>query len=126
MVLVGVDYGRVRTGIAVFLEGVVLPQEPVRGGWKSIEERLGALRETWDDITVVLGLPLGASRQETLLSKEVEALAERLRSRGYVVALQRETGTTLEAIDSCPGIRRRGSVDSVSACLILKRYLNEP
>ncbi len=126
MVLVGVDYGRARTGMAAFLEGVVIPIEPVHGGWKSIEERLGALRSDWGDITVVLGLPLGASGQETLLSKEVELLAERLSGRGYDVVLQRETGSTLEALETCPGIRRRGSVDSNAACIILKRYLNEP
>lgn len=126
MVLVGVDYGRARSGIAIRLEGVVLPQEPVTGGWKRIEERLGVLRDSWGDITVVLGLPLGASGQETELSREVESFAERLECGGYVVVLQRETGTTLEAFETCTGIRRRGSVDSSAACMILKRYLNEP
>lgn len=126
MVYVGLDYGRVRTGLAVLLEGVVLPLDPVKGGWKHIEERLGALPAEWGDITFVLGLPLGASGQETLLSKEVEQLAARLLGRGYAVVLQRETGTTLEALEACPGIRRRGSVDSAAACLILKRYLCEP
>jgi putative Holliday junction resolvase len=126
MVFVGMDYGRARTGIAIILEGVVLPQDPVRGGWKSIEERLDALSERWGDITVVLGLPLGASGQVTQLSTEVTALAERLRKRGLKVVLQRETGTTLEALETCPELRRIGSVDSMAACLILKRYLLEP
>lgn len=126
MVHVGLDYGRVRTGVAVVLEGVVIPLEPVKGGWKGIEERLGAISSEWGDITVVLGLPLGASGQETLLSAEVMRLASRLEGRGYAVVLQRETGTTLEALEACPGIRGRGSVDSAAACMILKRYILEP
>lgn len=126
MVHVGVDYGRARTGLAIILEGVVIPLEPVRGGWKRIEERLRAISSEWGDITVVLGLPLGASGQETLLSKEVRQLAARLEGGGCVVVLQRETGTTLEALEACPGIRGRGSLDSAAACLILKRYIHEP
>ncbi len=126
MVFVGVDYGRARTGMAAFLEGVVLPLEPVFGGWAAIEKRLSDLRGKWGDITVILGLPLGASGQATSLSGEVESLADRLSGKGYVVVLQRETGTTLEALESYPDIPRKGPLDSAAACLILKRHLREP
>lgn len=126
MVLVGLDYGRKRTGMAARLQGVVLPLDPVRGSWERIEERLGALSAAWGDITVVLGLPLTASGRETHLSKEVSALAERLRGRGYAVVLQKEAGTTREALETCPETGKGGGLDSTAACLILKRYLKEP
>lgn len=124
MVVVGLDYGRSRTGTAIFLEGIVLPGEPVRGDWKSIARRLADLRERYGMIQVVLGLPLSALGKPTELSMEVERLAEHLEEIGYAVSTVRETGSTCQAISILGRTDRKGHVDSVAACEILKRHLN--
>jgi putative holliday junction resolvase len=126
MVYLGIDYGRKRTGIAVRLEGLVLPLDPVAGGQTDVICRIGELRDSHGSITVVIGLPLSAAGKPTELSAEVEVFAERLRDLGHTVALVKEAGTTAEAFMQRGKTDRKGRIDSLAACEILKRYLNIP
>lgn len=122
------DYGKARTGFALHLSGVVLPLEPMLNTtWEGIRERLESIQVESGSGTVVLGLPLSASGRPTLLSREVEGLADFLRGRGFRVELVVETGSTAEAGSrSKEGSRRDGRLDSVAAMIILKRYLSIP
>ena len=124
MVLLGIDYGRKRTGMAVYIHGIVLPSEPVSGGWESIIERIERCSELYGDVSVVIGLPLSALGKPTELSKEVEDLAVKIREYGYTVELVNEARSSGEAIRLMGKKDRNGHVDSVAACEILKRYLN--
>ncbi|MCD4708288.1 MAG: RuvX/YqgF family protein [Candidatus Sabulitectum sp.] len=124
MVLIGLDYGRERTGFAIFMEGLVLPAEPVFGSWSKILERLVEHTERYDDIKVILGLPLSALGKSTELSLEVEEFAERLGESGYCVELVNEVGSSAAAVKLLGKKDRKGHVDSLAACEILKRYLN--
>ncbi len=125
-VAVGLDYGRERTGVAVMLAGVVVPQEPIlRSTWTGILERLERLREEHGELLAVVGLPLTASGRRTELTGEVEALAAWLGERGVEVHLQDEVGTTAEAA-LMGGDGRDGRLDSMAAAVILKRYLGMP
>jgi RNase H-fold protein (predicted Holliday junction resolvase) len=127
MTTVAVDYGRRRTGLASIIAGIVLPLEPVSGGWTELLSRLHALSEPGEALVVVLGLPLSASGRRTELCEEVESLAGRLRLEGFEVVLERETGTTAEARASLPGRwKRDGALDSLAAVSILKRHLHIP
>ncbi len=124
MVLLAVDYGRRRTGIAVHIQGVVLPSEPVRGTWKDILNRLDELRKRYGEVEVVLGHPLSALGKPTELSSEVEVLAERIKEMGFALHLVNEARSSREAVRLTGRKDRKGHVDSLAACEILKRYLN--
>lgn len=128
MAEIGVDYGRARTGFAVHLSGVVLPLDPMLNTtWEGIRERLKNIQGESGEGTVALGLPLSASGRPTLLSREVEELAEFLREKGFTVELVVETGTTAEAgRHSAGGGGRDGRLDSMAAMIILKRHLGLP
>ncbi len=124
MVLLGVDYGRRRTGMAVCVAGMVLPSEPVLGTWMDILDRLDELRNRYGEVEVVLGHPLSALGKPTELSAEVEVLAERIRERGFKLSLVNEARSSREAVRLTGRKDRKGHVDSLAACEILKRYLN--
>jgi len=124
MTLVGIDYGRKRTGLAVYREGLVLPSEPVFGSWNDICARVRALLEEYGSMEIVLGLPLSASGKPTELSREVEQFAVKLSESGYRVKLVNEVRTSAEALRLSGKTDRKGHVDSLAACEILKRYLN--
>lgn len=130
MVLIGVDYGRARTGFALARDGVVIPLEPLRtGDWKSIRSRLLDLFDEHSAELAILGLPLTAGGRETELTSEVRRLAELLAEAGVPVEFCPESGTTLEAERLLAEIPSRGSgrmKDSVAAAVLLKRYLGMP
>ncbi len=122
--IVGLDYGRKKTGFAIFLEGVVLPAGAVFGSWNKILRKLEELAVRHDDIEIVLGLPLSAQGKPTELSLEVEKFAERLKESGYSVELVNEAGSSAAAVKLMGKKDRKGHVDSLAACEILRRYLN--
>jgi putative holliday junction resolvase len=126
--VIGIDYGRSRTGFAVFVSGVVLPMEPlIDTTWNAIAGRVAEIQSERGTGAVVLGLPLTPSGRRTQLCDEVEALAAFLNDRGFEVELQRETGSTEEAEMQGIGNRARdGRRDSIAAMVILKRYLGMP
>ncbi|MCD4847761.1 MAG: RuvX/YqgF family protein [Candidatus Aegiribacteria sp.] len=127
MTEIAIDYGRKRTGFAICLSGVVLPQDPLLDTtWAMIAQRIRTLQSKYDSGTVVLGLPLTSSGKPTELSNEVELLAEYLAREGFEVELIRETGSTKEAITQITDDRRDGKRDSLAAAIILKRYLGQP
>lgn len=123
MVFVGLDYGRKKTGVAVFREGIVLPGHTVFGSWSKILGKLQELALRYEDIEVVLGLPLSASGKPTELSQEVELFAEWLMKSGFKVELVNEAGSSAVAVQLLGRKDRKGHVDSLAACEILKRYL---
>ncbi|MBD3370579.1 Holliday junction resolvase RuvX [Candidatus Fermentibacteria bacterium] len=124
---VGVDYGRRRTGLAANVNGVVVPLKPLcPSTWEGLVERLRRIAEDHGSGTVVLGLPLSAGGKPTELSREVERLGEYLREKGFQVQLQTEVRSSEEAEELLGGTDRSGRVDSVAACVILKRFLGEP
>jgi putative Holliday junction resolvase len=125
---IGVDYGRERTGFAVHISGVVLPLDPLTGStWEGIFARLQAIQAENGKGNVVIGLPLSAGGRPTELSREVEGLAGFLRQKGFHVELARETGSSLEAGGTMGTTGARdGRDDSLSAMVILKRYLGIP
>lgn len=124
MVLIGLDYGRKKTGFAIYCEGIVLPGDTVFGSWSKILGKIEELAVKYDDIQVILGLPLSASGKPTELSLEVEKFAEWLMESGYTVELVNEVGSSAVAVRLLGKKDRKGRVDSLAACEILKRYLN--
>lgn len=127
MTEIAIDYGKKRTGFAICLSGVVLPQDPLLDTtWTKIAQRIRTLQSRYDCGTVVLGLPLTSAGKPTEFSHEVELLAEYLTREGFEVELMRETGSTKEAMKQKTNDERDGKRDSLAAAIILKRYLGEP
>ncbi|MCD4701583.1 MAG: RuvX/YqgF family protein [Candidatus Aegiribacteria sp.] len=125
---IAVDYGRKRTGFAICLVGIVLPLPPLaETTWDSIADRLKHIQNENGSGRIILGLPLTAAGKPTELSDEVEKLSGYLETRGFIVELVRETGSTLETEGDVQVNRRRdGKKDSLAAMIILKRYLGMP
>jgi RNase H-fold protein (predicted Holliday junction resolvase) len=124
-VTAALDYGKVRTGLAMMAGGIPIPLDPIiGGGWKAILARLEGLRAGYGVDTIVLGHPLASMGRPTELSVEVEGLAEAIRTNGFEVVLVPERGSTDEA-ESMPVRHRRGTgrTDSLAAMVLLERYL---
>ncbi len=131
--VLGIDYGEVRTGLAVSDELGFLSN-----GIGTIEERdinrlLNMLAEKAEEYAVsciVLGNPVNMNGTVGPKSEKVSRLAERLREKtGIPVVLFDERCTTMAAHKflnetNTRGKKRKGVVDTLSAQIILQNYLD--
>ena len=112
--LLGVDYGRARTGLAVSdPEGrLAYPLQTLSfRGLDDLAARIAEHAAEHDASGVVLGHPRHLDGRPGELAGEVEGLAARLRARGLRVVLWDERLTTWEAerlLKEAPGKKRRG------------------
>ena len=133
MILLGVDYGERRTGVAV-CDSMGILASPVKVVTETSPKRLAvALAETARERRaekVILGLPLRTDGTKGDKALACEALAEDLRTRfGLTVELWDERFSTTMAHQSlgAANVRakdRRGVVDAVAAVIILQSYLD--
>ena len=133
MIILGVDLGKARTGLAVCDKGEILAS-PLRVVEEHNRERLvekvcAAAKETGAELLVV-GLPrnmdgtLGESAQS---ARETAALLEK--AAALPVRLWDERGTTVTAHGylnetNVRGKKRKAVVDAVAATVILQSYLD--
>ncbi|MEA3266854.1 MAG: Holliday junction resolvase RuvX, partial [Candidatus Fermentibacteria bacterium] len=96
----------------------------VFGSWGKIRSRLEELSARYEGIKIILGLPVSSSGKPTELSAEVELFSLWLSESGFVVELINEVGSTVAAMQLLGKKDRKGRVDSLAACEILKRHLN--
>ncbi len=133
--ILGVDYGEVRTGIAVSD-----PTLTLAGALKTVvaysEERLltliqEAARE-YDVGLIVMGDPVNMNGSVGEKSAKVRGFAKRLEEACKVpVTLVDERMTTMQAhrylnVSNARGKKRKDNVDSLSAEIILQTYLDSP
>ncbi len=132
MVILSVDYGRVRTGVAVcdkdeIIASPVTVIKEVR--FDALAEKITALCRQTGAEQIVLGLPRNMDGSEGESAQNVRAFAEVLQSTsGRPVVLQDERGTTVTAHHylnrtDTRGKKRKAVVDSVAAVIILEDYL---
>ncbi len=133
MIILAVDYGRVRTGIAVCDKnemlaspvGVIKEYSPF-----SLAERVSKLAREKDAQQIVLGLPRNMDGSEGESAQNVRAFREILAEKsGLEVVLRDERCTTVTAYEylnmsNKRGKKRKEVVDSVAAVVILEDYLN--
>ena len=133
MIILAVDYGRVRTGIAVCDKnemlaspvGVIKEYSPF-----SLAERVSELAREKDAQQIVLGLPRNMDGSEGESAQNVRAFREILAEKsGLEVVLRDERCTTVTAYEylnmsNKRGKKRKEVVDSVAAVVILEDYLN--
>ena len=132
MRIMAVDYGAVRTGIAVCDEAEMLAS-PVEVITEYHEEKLcGRIAEEAKKLRaahIVMGLPKNMDGSEGESAAKVRRLADKVRTEtGLEVSLWDERRTTVEAhgilsANDVRGGKRKKVVDSVAAAVILEGFL---
>ena len=132
MILLSVDYGRVRTGLAVCDKNEIIAS-PV-GVIKEVRpevlaEKIAAVCQERQAERIVLGLPKNMDGTEGESARNVRAFSLLLQEKtGLEVALHDERCTTVSAhgvlnVTDTRGKKRKEVIDSVAAVIILEDYL---
>jgi putative Holliday junction resolvase len=132
MIILGIDHGDVRTGVAVCDKNEILAS-PVTVITERRDEvlaqKIAALAEELRAEEIVMGLPKNMDGSVGFRAQAIEAFAETLRAAvGIPVVLRDERLTTVSAhqylnATDTRGKKRKQTVDAVSAVLILEDYL---
>jgi putative Holliday junction resolvase len=134
MRILGIDLGDVRTGLALSDESCFLASGlgtfTAYNEDKAMEQILAAIR-THKVEEIVMGNPVNMNGTRGERSQKVEAFAERLReASGLPVTLFDERCTTMQAhtilsFTDTRGKKRKNTVDTLSAEIILQNYLDQ-
>lgn len=132
--VLGVDYGDVRTGLAIsdvnrFLaNGIGTIKE---GGMRKTAEKVAAVAKERDAGIIVIGLPKNMDGSEGASADKIRAFAELLRpmTEAEIVFLDERVSTMaahriLNMTDT-RGQKRKDVVDTLSAEIILQNYLDK-
>ncbi|MBQ5545411.1 MAG: Holliday junction resolvase RuvX [Clostridia bacterium] len=134
MVILSVDFGLARTGIAVCDPGELLASPVMVIAEKYIPalvEKVAALAAEKQAGQIVVGLPVNMDGSEGASAQNVRRFADDLaRVSGLPVDLLDERCTTMEAhqflnATNTRGKKRKAVVDAVSAVIILENYLDK-
>jgi putative Holliday junction resolvase len=128
MRLAGIDVGLKRIGVAISLDGkIVLPQNAIlRKNRKQASREVKQFLEEWAIEKLIVGLPKGGSTQAEM-ERRIKHFVSLLELKDVEVNYQDEYGSSLEAKEMTKGIfrhRRNGKLDSISAQIILERWLS--
>lgn len=134
MIIMSVDLGKARTGIAVcdkteFLASpymVIFEKSPQ----KLLQKTAQCAKDTNAEL-IVVGLPKNMDGSEGESAHNARAFAEQLRKiTGIETVMQDERGTTITAHNylnttNTRGKKRKNVVDEVAAVIILQNYLDK-
>ena len=133
MIIMGVDLGHARTGIAVCDKREILAS-PVKVITAYTHEKVAAevtaLAKELRAEKIVVGLPKNMDGSEGESAQNARAFAALLQeSTGLPVVMQDERGTTVTAHGylnetNVRGKKRKQTVDAVAAVIILQNYLD--
>ena len=133
MVILGVDLGKARTGVAVCDKSELLasPVEVVNEhNRERLLERVAQLAKARRAEQIVVGLPRNMDGSEGESAQNARAFgAELAEKTGLPVSFSDERGTTITAHGflnetNTRGKRRKATVDAVAATIILQDYLD--
>ena len=133
MVILGVDLGKARTGVAVCDKSELLasPVEVVNEhNRERLLERVAQLAKDRRAEQIVVGLPRNMDGSEGESAQNARAFgAELAEKTGLPVGFSDERGTTITAHGflnetNTRGKRRKATVDAVAATIILQDYLD--
>jgi putative Holliday junction resolvase len=134
MIIMSVDLGKARTGIAICdkLEMLSSPLTQINEyNRDKLTEKVAALAKDNKAELIVVGLPKNMDGSEGESAIGARAFAENLESlSGIKTEMQDERGTTITAHNylnttNTRGKKRKAVVDSVAATIILEDYLNK-
>ncbi len=132
MVILSVDFGRARTGIAICDPGEMLASPVTVISEKYVPhlvQKVAALAAEKKAEMIVVGLPVNMDGSEGESAQNARRFAESLREAcGIPVDMLDERCTTMEAhvflnATNTRGKKRKAVVDAVSAVIILENYL---
>lgn len=134
MVIMSVDFGRARTGIAVCdkSEFLASPVTVINEKYvPALVEKVAALAAEKKAELIVVGLPVNMDGTEGESAQNARRFAEDLHNAcGIEVDMMDERCTTMEAhqflnATNTRGKKRKAVVDAVSAVIILENYLTK-
>ena len=133
MIIMSVDLGKARTGIAVCdkTEMLASPYRVINETYieKLLDKVSDCAKETKAELLVV-GLPKNMDGSEGESAENARVFAQRLKEKtGLPVEMKDERGTTITAhnylnITDTRGKKRKAVVDAVAATVILQDYLD--
>lgn len=133
MIIMSVDLGKARTGIAVCdkTEMLASPYRVINETYieKLLDKVADCAQETKAELLVV-GLPKNMDGTEGESAENARVFAQRLKEKtGLPVEMKDERGTTITAhnylnITDTRGKKRKAVVDAVAATIILQDYLD--
>ncbi|WP_104748854.1 Holliday junction resolvase RuvX [Helicobacter cetorum] len=124
------DVGLKRIGLAILLEGIILPLEPIlRKNRNQASRDLSNLLREKGVTTLVVGKPSESYVDTNIRIKHFIALLD---FKGEIVFIN-EDGSSIEAYEDLEYLGRKnkqtaqkdGRLDSLSACRILERYVKQ-
>jgi len=121
--IAALDIGLKRVGIAIYLNGIVLPQNPIfRKNRNQAAAEIDSFLERWKIDTLVIGISDGKSKEENIRrGKHFVRLLKFNRN----IEFADEGFSSYEAKNMTKGIfkhKKDGKIDSLSAQIILERY----
>lgn len=133
MVILGIDWGERRIGVAVSWTGHIAAPHSViaNDGIETAIERLRVVSEETEAEHIVLGVPAGSRHDAQQIRARFDSIAESLRQKTCrSVELWDESYTTAEALaqrNEAGGSRRRREkkpIDSLAAAVILQSWID--
>ena len=126
MKYIAIDLGLKRIGLAYSAhKDIVTPLEAViRKNRNQASKDVKKVLDEWEVDAVVIGIPMGGSSEDEM-RRRVEHFMKLVDFKGEVF-YQDEARSSLEAEEMIKGnmkYKRDGRVDSISAMIILQRYL---
>jgi len=123
---IAIDLGLKRIGLAYSVHKDIVTPLPavIRKNRNQASSEVKALIREWGADAVVIGIPLGGSSEDEM-RRRIEHFMNLVDFEGEVY-YQDEVGSSLEAEAMMKGEMkyiRDGRIDSISAMIILKRYL---
>lgn len=133
MIIMSVDYGDARTGIAVCdnFEMMASPVEVIHCDYEpKIIKRISEIIEIYNPELLVVGLPKNMNASVGVRAEKCISFAENLkRETGIETVMWDERLTTVSAhnylnVTNTRGKKRKNIVDAVAATIILEDYLS--
>ena len=133
MVILSVDLGKARTGLAIYDKSEILASPLAQINEKNVDNLLDkvanvALARQVE--LIIVGLPVNMDGTDGESAKNAREFAARLKEKTkLLVRMQDERGTTITAhkylnATNTRGMKRKNVVDSVAATIILQNFLD--
>ena len=133
MIIMSVDLGKARTGIAVSdkSESFAFPKQVITEySEEKLVAKIAAAAKDFGAELIVAGLPKNMDGSEGFRAEECRATAEKIgMATGLEIVMWDERCTTVSAhtvlnMNDTRGRKRKQTVDAVAAVMILEDYLN--
>lgn len=135
MRVLSLDYGEIRTGIAITDELGITAQglETInyKGNDKELLKRLDEIIEKYDISTIVVGMPINLKGIKTVRAEKTEKFIHKLKCKYNKIKIDTidERLTTVQASKTMNDLninmhRKKELVDTLAATYILETYIN--